>query len=57
MKYAYVNGKILDGSKEMEPVEGKVILTVGDKIVKIADKDDDISGYEKIDLAGKYIMP
>ena len=29
MKHAYINGVILDGSKDMEPVEGKMILTDG----------------------------
>ncbi len=57
MKYAYINGIILDGSEDMKPVEGKVILTDGEKILDIVEKDADISGYEIIDLVGKYIMP
>ena len=28
MKYAYKNGIILDGSQDMEPVSGNIILTV-----------------------------
>ena len=57
MKYAFVNGFILDGNPDMEPVSGKVILVDGEKITAIADQGQDISGYEKIDLGGKYIMP
>ncbi len=59
MKYAYINGMILDGSENMEPMTGKVILTDGEKIEKIisAEAFEALSGYEKIDLKGKYIMP
>ncbi len=59
MKYAYINGMILDGSENMEPMAGKVILTDGEKIEKIisAEAFEALSGYEKIDLKGKYIMP
>ena len=59
MKCAYINGIILDGSENMEPVSGKVILTIGDKIEKIISDDEfnELSGYEKIDLRGRYIMP
>ena len=57
MKYAYMNGKILDGSENMEPVEGKVILTDGDKIVDIVDKGTDLTGYKTVSLLNYYIMP
>ena len=61
MKHAYINGMILDGSKEMEPQQGKVILTDGENIEAIVEKekikDKNLSGYEIIDLAGSYIMP
>lgn len=57
MKYAFVNGTILDGTQDMEPLTGKVILVDGEKIAAIADEGADLSGYEKIDLGGKYIMP
>ena len=56
MKYALVNGIILDGNLDMEPVE-QTILIDNDKINAIIDKNGDISGYEKIDLQGKYVMP
>lgn len=57
MKYAFVNGVILDGTQNMEPQSGKIILVDGEKITAIVDAGADISGYEKIDLGGKYIMP
>ena len=59
MKVAYINGIILDGSENMEPASGKVILTIGDKIEKIISHEEfkNLSGYENIDLKGKYIMP
>ena len=57
MKYAFINGIILDGTKDMQPVRDKVIIIDGDKIVDIADKGADVSDCKVIDLAGKYIMP
>lgn len=57
MKYAYYNGILLDGSKDMEPQRGKMILTDGEKIEKIVDEGTDSFGYEKIDLNGQYLMP
>ena len=57
MKYAYKNGYILNGDADMTPVEGKIILTDGELIVGIADRDRDLNGYTVIDLEGKYIMP
>lgn len=57
MKYAYINGIILDGSEDMVPQKGKVILTENDEILGIVDKDTDLNTYQKIDLKGKYIMP
>ena len=57
MKYAYVNGIILDGTKDMEPVEGKTIFTEDEKIVKITDNTENLEEYSIIDLKGRYIMP
>ena len=36
MKRAYTNGILLDGTEQMEPVRGKVLLTENDKITAIA---------------------
>lgn len=57
MKYAFTNGKILDGTKDMTVQEGRIILTQNDKISAIVPDGTDISGYEVIDLNGKYILP
>lgn len=57
MKYAYINGIILDGSEEMKPKKGRIVLTDGERIEKIAEKGADVSGREIIDLGGQYLMP
>ena len=46
MKYAFVNGIILDGSKDMQPVSGKAVLTDGDRIAGIVSELKDLQGYE-----------
>lgn len=56
MRCVFRNGIILDGTKDMEPTEGMMILVDEDKIVDIV-PDEDISGYQEIDLRGFYIMP
>lgn len=57
MKCAFINGKILDGTENMEVVEGKSILVNNGIIEAIVDKSGDYEGYEVVDLAGGYIMP
>ena len=57
MKTAYINGILLDGSKNMVPQTDKVILTDGDKIESIDVKGRKLDGYELVDLEGRYIMP
>lgn len=57
MKYAYINGIILDGTEEMQPVRDRMILTDGEKIEAIKPQDEVPEQYEIIDLKGKYIMP
>jgi len=39
MRYAIINGYILDGTENMEPVKGKVILIDGKKIMDIVDEE------------------
>lgn len=43
MKYALVNGIILDGTQDMEPQSDKIILVDGEKIAAIVDGNADIS--------------
>ncbi len=57
MNYAFINGKILDGTKDMEIQEELCILTNGKKIVDIVPAGSDLNGYEKVELGGKYILP
>lgn len=57
MKYAFINGIILDGTKEMEQLKGYVILVEDKKIKDVVNKSDQINDYEVIDLKGQYIMP
>lgn len=56
-KRAYINGIILDGSKDMEPKTNQTILTDGTQIVSIVKDQTDLDGYEIIDLKQQYIMP
>lgn len=57
MKYALINVKLLDGTENMQVREGVSILVENGLIKDIAENGADLSGYEKIDLKGKYIMP
>lgn len=57
MRYAYKNGKILDGTRDMQVREGYSILTDGDRITDIVPDQTSVEGYQVIDLQGRYIMP
>lgn len=57
MKHAFINGIILDGTEDMTPKSGLVILCDNGTITDIVPDGGDFSGYEKIDLENKYIMP
>lgn len=58
MRYALINGIILDGTKDMEPVKGKTIFVEDGIIKKITDTDDGIDGDNTVvDLEGHYILP
>ncbi len=57
MKYAFTNGKILDGTKDMQVQTGLCILTDGEKITDLVPESNVPDGYQKMDLHGKYIMP
>ena len=63
MKYVFTNGKILNGTKDMQVQEGQVILVKDGKIAEILPVEEaesrnlKTSGYEEIDLQGKYILP
>jgi len=57
MKYAFVNGIILDGTKDMQPVSGKAVLTDGERIVGIVSDLKSLQGYEIVDLKGAWLLP
>lgn len=57
MKYAFTNGKILDGSRDMQVQTGRCILVKNGKIHDIVSDTTYLSGYTKIDLKGHYILP
>lgn len=58
---AYVNGTILTGrideDGKMQAFEDRVLLTKGDRIIGIGDRNTDLWNYDIVDLSGGYIMP
>lgn len=58
MKYAIINGKILNGKKDMSAEEGLCVFVDGEKISKILPlREANTEGYKIINLNGKYLMP
>ena len=57
MKRAFINGILLDGTQDMEPLKGKILLTEDDTITAITEKLEDPDGYEVLDLQGGYLCP
>lgn len=63
MKYVFTNGKILNGTKDMQVQEEQVILVENERITEILPAEEagkrnlKASGYEEIDLQRKYILP
>ena len=57
MKLAFVNGIILDGTKDMEPVSGKAVLVDGETIEAIVPARDVPKGYKEVNLKGAYLCP
>ena len=57
-KYAFINGRVLDGSEDMCAAEGLMILVEGENILSVEAYDaEKLEGFRVIDLAGRYIMP
>lgn len=56
MKYAFINGKILDGSENMQVKEGCDLLVENDKIAGVAPSGSR-EGYTVVDLKGGYVCP
>ena len=57
MKYAYINGKILSGDKDMQVKQGLVIVTEGEKITDIVKEIPKSPDMKVVDLEGRCIMP
>ena len=57
MKYALINGKILNGHQDMEVETGKAIFIENEKIMAIEPYRNLDKSYQIIDLQGKYILP
>lgn len=55
MKYALINGIILDGTKDMKPLVGYSIVVKDGRIKEITNKD--LGDIKKIDLKNKYVLP
>ena len=56
MKYAFINGKRLDGSENMQVKEGCDLLVEDDKITEVAPSGSR-EGYTVVDLKGGYVCP
>lgn len=58
MKYAFINGKVLSGKKDMSPQEGLCVLVDDEIITDVLPKENaNLNGYKVIDLNGTYLMP
>ncbi len=58
MKYAFINGKVLSGKKDMSPQEGLCVLVDDEIITDVLPKENaNLNGYKVIDLNGAYLMP
>ena len=57
MKYALTNAVILNGTETMTPQRGLDVLVDGETITALVPAGSDLSGYQPVDLKGKYLMP
>ena len=55
-RYALINGVLLDGTRDMTPQTGKIVCVEGNTITAVTDGPVP-TGYEPVDLAGRYILP
>ena len=53
-KIAYINGVLLSGEQDMQPVSGQILFTEGDRIEKILPDGAETAGYEIVDLNGAF---
>lgn len=57
MKTKFINGIILDGTYNMQPVEGYAIVCEGEKIISVIPENEEVKDARIIDLNGQYILP
>lgn len=57
MNYAFINGVLLDGSRDMAPRRDLIVRTEDERIRDIVPAGTDTAGCETIDLAGQYLLP
>ena len=57
MKYAFVNGILIDVTQDAAPLKDKVVLVKDGRIEAVTDRTADLKGYELIDLEGGFLMP
>ena len=58
MKTAFTNLVLLDGSENMIPRRDCAVLVDGDRITAVLpQKECDFTGFEVVDLQGRYLMP
>ncbi len=57
MRYAFTNGVLIDGTKDMKPLSGKTVLVDGERIAAIEDEGVSLEGYRVVDLEGVYLLP
>lgn len=55
-RYALINGVLLDGTRDMTSQTGKIVCVEGNTITAVTDGPVP-TGYEPVDLAGRYILP
>lgn len=57
MNYAFTNGKLLDGSRDMQVQTGLCILVKDGVIADTVPDTADVTGYQRVNLRGHYILP
>lgn len=57
MKYAFDNANLIDGTQDMRVQPGLCVLTDGETITDIVPAGTAPTGYTRIDLHGRYLLP
>jgi len=57
MKTKFINGIILDGTKDMQPIKDMAIICEDKKIISIIPTDENVEDCRIVDLKGQYILP